>query len=390
MKTEDFGNALKNLGFGDFAGVPCSYLSPLINWALNEKRFLMANNEGDAVAIASGWSLAQGGKGFGVVLMQNSGLSNALSPLTSLNAIFDIPILGFVSLRGERDAKGNNTDEPQHELLGKITADLLQLCGIPHAFLSADLAEAKKQLNEAKSFLENGNTFFFIVRKKVLEDVALNAVENFKSEKRSAKNFPILEAKVSQFEVLKSIQKIGKNAALLATTGFCGRSLFDLGDFENQVYMVGSMGCVSSLGLGIALKSEIPVICLDGDSALLMRLGALPANAFYGKDAQLCHVLFNNACHKSTGGQKNLSPFVDFAQIANACGYAKTAKTNSIAEVEAFVGDFLKGDKKGAHFLEVVINDSVPSTLSRPNVAPRDVARRFAKWLGKRKKNAKV
>ena len=67
---------------------------------------------------------------YGVVLMQNSGLSNALSPLTSLNYTFKIPILGFVSLRGERDSSGKNTDEPQHELLGVITDKLLETCEI--------------------------------------------------------------------------------------------------------------------------------------------------------------------------------------------------------------------------------------------------------------------
>ena len=58
MRTEDFGAELKRLGFSDFVGVPCSYLAPLINWAINENAFIMANNEGEAVAIASGISLA--------------------------------------------------------------------------------------------------------------------------------------------------------------------------------------------------------------------------------------------------------------------------------------------------------------------------------------------
>ena len=104
-----FGEILEECGFRDFSGVPCSYLSPLINYAINKRRFIMANNEGEAIAIASGITLASLESNmvlddfsdrrntFGVVLMQNSGLSNALSPLTSLNYPFSIPILGFVS-----------------------------------------------------------------------------------------------------------------------------------------------------------------------------------------------------------------------------------------------------------------------------------------------------
>ena len=78
----------------------------------------MAANEEDAVAICAGEYM--GGKK-AVVLMQNSGLTNALSPLTSLNYVFRIPVLGFVSLRGEE----GQADEPQHDLMGKITTDML-------------------------------------------------------------------------------------------------------------------------------------------------------------------------------------------------------------------------------------------------------------------------
>lgn len=136
LDTQEFGDFLQSLGLRDFVGVPCSYLSPLINYAINEQRFVMSNNEGDAVAIASGMSLSGqvGDLSYGVVLMQNSGLSNALSPLTSLNYTFGIPILGFVSLRGERDSQNRNTDEPQHELLGVITDKLLSLVRSPMIF----------------------------------------------------------------------------------------------------------------------------------------------------------------------------------------------------------------------------------------------------------------
>ena len=114
LNTATFGNELKAMGFDFYAGVPCSFLKSLINYAINECYYVMAANEGDAVAIASGSKL--GGRK-AVVLMQNSGLTNATSPLTSLNYTFKLPVLGFVSLRGEPGLK----DEPQHELMGQIT-----------------------------------------------------------------------------------------------------------------------------------------------------------------------------------------------------------------------------------------------------------------------------
>ena len=87
LNTNQFGDALKKMGFDYFSGVPCSFLNNLINYAINECDYVMASNEGDAVAICAGAALA-GKKS--VAMMQNSGLTNATSPLTSLNYTFHI------------------------------------------------------------------------------------------------------------------------------------------------------------------------------------------------------------------------------------------------------------------------------------------------------------
>ncbi|HMG94091.1 MAG TPA: thiamine pyrophosphate-binding protein, partial [Chryseolinea sp.] len=134
INTTTFGDELKRMGFEFYSGVPCSFLKSLINYAINECDYVMAANEGDAVAIASGAKL--GGKK-SVVLMQNSGLTNATSPLTSLNYTFKLPVLGFVSLRGEPGLK----DEPQHELMGQITEKMLSLMEVKWAYLSGEIEE---------------------------------------------------------------------------------------------------------------------------------------------------------------------------------------------------------------------------------------------------------
>ncbi|NHX22352.1 phosphonopyruvate decarboxylase, partial [Escherichia coli] len=53
ISTSLFGNQLKKLGFQFYSGVPCSYLKPLINYAINECAYVAAANEGEAVAIAA-------------------------------------------------------------------------------------------------------------------------------------------------------------------------------------------------------------------------------------------------------------------------------------------------------------------------------------------------
>lgn len=391
-----FGEILEECGFRDFSGVPCSYLSPLINYAINKRRFIMANNEGEAIAIASGITLASLESNivlddssdrrntFGVVLMQNSGLSNALSPLTSLNYPFSIPILGFVSLRGERDEFGNNTDEPQHELLGVITDKLLHTCEIEYMFLYAELSQARTQIHKALEILQTGKSCFFIVRNKTFAKIALeiNPIQDLCVNKNTQSH----EALPSRIQALEVIQRIATDSksVLLATTGKCGRELYELGDRENQLYMVGSMGCVSSLALGIALKSRHKVIAIDGDSALLMRLGALSTNAYYAKvrdTGNFCHILLDNQSHDSTGGQFNLSPFVDFASIAESCGYDKVNIAYNLNDFQKYINLFLEANAGGAHFIYLAIKKGSKENLGRPKILPQDVAKRLSNFL---------
>src|SRR5215510_9379581 len=117
IEAGEFIAAAKKNGFNFFTGVPCSYLTPLINGVVSstELTYVGAASEGEAVAIGSGAWLA--GRQ-AVVMCQNSGLGNAVNPLTSLNAPFRIPTLLVVTWRGQPGLK----DEPQHELMGQITS----------------------------------------------------------------------------------------------------------------------------------------------------------------------------------------------------------------------------------------------------------------------------
>ena len=67
-------------------------------------------------------------------------------------------------------------------------------------------------------------------------------------------------------------------AALIATTGKCGRELFTLADRPQHLYQVGSMGCAGAMGLGVALNPRRPVVVLDGDGAALPRVPGRGAN----------------------------------------------------------------------------------------------------------------
>ena len=61
--------------------------------------------------------------------MQNSGLGNAINPLVSIAhpKIYSIPMLLIIGWEGSPFV---NLDEPQHNIKGKITTDILRLLGI--------------------------------------------------------------------------------------------------------------------------------------------------------------------------------------------------------------------------------------------------------------------
>ncbi|WP_341283091.1 phosphonopyruvate decarboxylase [Paenibacillus sp. FSL H8-0537] len=374
MDTKNFGQYLKQKGFDFFTGVPCSFLDSLINYAINDCEYIAAANEGDAVAIASGAYLA-GKKP--VVLMQNSGLTNAVSPLTSLNYTFRLPVLGFVSLRGQEGI----ADEPQHELMGKITTDLLDLMNVKWAYLSDSESEYAEQIDAANQILESNQSFFFVVKQATLskEELIVTDSKFDKPYNKYIKNKTEEDELPRRFDALTVINKYKNDSTIqLATTGKTGRELYDLEDSSNNLYMVGSMGCVSSLGLGAALNTSKKVVVIDGDGSVLMRMGSMATIGYYRPNNML-HILLDNNCHDSTGGQFTVSGNIDFTTVANACGYVHSYYIHNLSELEAGIQKWQESPE--LTFLYVRIAEGSKKELGRPVIKPFEVKERLQAFL---------
>ena len=104
IAADAFLQPAQERGFSFYTGVPCSFLTPLINRVISDPAlaYVGAASEGEAVAVAAGAWLA--GKRT-VVMCQNSGLGNTVNPLTSLNHPFRIPTLLIVTWRGQPGLK---------------------------------------------------------------------------------------------------------------------------------------------------------------------------------------------------------------------------------------------------------------------------------------------
>ncbi|MCK6454475.1 MAG: phosphonopyruvate decarboxylase [Alphaproteobacteria bacterium] len=378
IAADDFIEPALERGFGFYTGVPCSFLTPFINRASAHPRldYVAAASEGEAVAIAAGAWLA--GRQT-VVMCQNSGLGNTVNPLTSLNFPFRIPTLLIVTWRGQPSIK----DEPQHELMGQITGALLDTIRIEHRVFPTEAKDVQDAIEFTIQSMDRRQLpAALIMAKDSVRDDGLStappplrpsgAYRDRREHGRLPGRYDLLEALLAA---------IPDAAAVIATTGKCGRELFTLADRPQHLYQVGSMGCASGMGLGVAMNATRPVVVLDGDGAALMKLGSLATIGAYAP-RNLIHVVLDNGVHDSTGGQATVSSSVDFARIALSCGYAGADSVDTAAGFRDALAEALGGD--GPRLLHARIAPGSIAKLGRPTIAPPEVARRFKDFLASR------
>jgi phosphonopyruvate decarboxylase len=391
IEARQFVEPASMRGFSWYAGVPCSYLTPFINYVLQDEnlQYVSMANEGDAVALIAGVALAQvegAPRRRGVVMMQNSGLGNAVSPLTSLTWTFCLPQLLIITWRGQPGVP----DEPQHALMGPITTDLLDLMQIPWELFPTEIDAIGPVLDRATAYMdETGRPYALVMQKGSVADYALRPGVSLHGSRTSASAVPLIQplrvappARPSRQEALREVvaHTSMSTTAVLASTGFCGRELYAVADRPNHLYMVGSMGCVVPLALGLALaRPDLQVLALDGDGAALMRMGAFATVGAYGPK-NLRHLLLDNGAHDSTGGQATVSPQVSFAQVAAGCGYASSLETDDVGQLAAWLNS---SSEEGPKFARLLTRTGTPRDLPRPSISPIEVKTRLMRHFGR-------
>jgi phosphonopyruvate decarboxylase len=379
INAQEFVEAARGRGYTWYAGVPCSFLTPFINYVIGDDSLMYVSsaNEGDAVAAAAGAHI--GGKQ-AVAMMQNSGLGNAVSPLTSLTHVFRIPLLVICTHRGAPGVQ----DEPQHELMGQITRRMFDTMQVPWEEFPSRGGDIADCLARAQAHCAEAERPYALVMQKGA--VAPHPLTNRPAPPRAAAA-PARgelarpgEARPSRAAALERIIAGTplSNSVVIATTGFTGRELYALDDRANQLYMVGSMGCASALGLGLALaRPDKHVVVVDGDGAALMRMGNFATLGSYGPP-NLSHLVLDNEAHDSTGAQATVSGIVDFAGIAHATGYAEAWRARSLDDIDAFLS---RPRAHGAALLHLKIRTGTIDNLPRPTVQPPEAIRRLRQHL---------
>ncbi len=370
INADDFLSEFLQLGINHFTGVPDSTLKEWMT-LLDCKSSLFENriaaNEGSAIAHAAGYHLAT--NKLSVVYLQNSGLGNCVSPLTSLTdpEVYSIPMIIVMGWRGKPGIK----DEPQHKKMGAIMIKVLDTLDIPHSILSDNTY--KEQIKTAKMSVErNLKPYVLIVEPGFFENTKSNKI----NESSTCVN--------RESAIGCIVNSIHEDDLIVSTTGKTSRELYEICSnhsrgHHNNFYNVGSMGHVSSIGLEIALqRKDKKVYILDGDGSIIMHMGALSTLGYYQPN-NLIHIIFDNQSHESTGGQPTTSSTMSFSEILLGCNYEIVNNIQSESELSKILL------KKCQGLQGLVVKTQVGSrvNLGRPTDTPKTTKKRFMDGLKK-------
>ena len=374
LNCKEFFDLLHAGGIDFFSGVPDSLLKFFNSYILDnvdQNRHIITANEGNAIALASGYYLAT--TKIGLVYMQNSGLGNAINPLVSLSdkEVYGIPVLLLIGWRGEPNEK----DEPQHQKQGKITLELLETLDIPYEILTKDIEDTKMKLSYAIKYMNKFNAPFALVVKK-------GTFEKYEQINESQQNYELSREKAINL----IIDNLDEQDVVVSTTGMISRELFESRTQKNQKHetdflTVGSMGHASQIALGIAISNpKKQVFCLDGDGSVIMHMGSL--GIIGSKQLKnFKHIILNNESHDSVGGQPTVGNIINFVSLAKSCKYKNSFKV--LTEIELNKKMLKLKSDDGPILLEIMVNRGNRKDLGRPTKTPKENMNLFMNFLSK-------
>jgi len=357
---------LRACGVDFFTGVPDSLLKEFcacVTELAAGGEHLIAANEGGSIALATGHYLAT--RKCALVYLQNSGLGNTVNPLLSLadEGVYSIPMLLMIGWRGEPGIK----DEPQHVRQGEVTLSMLENMGLSTWILPRDESQALDLLVKAyEDAVKNSRPAAVIVPK------GLFALFGGRKSDVEKTNKPFLR----EHALKLIIDSVDGSSAVVATTGKTSRELFELRerydvDLHKQDFLsVGSMGHCSQIALGVAIaKPDRNVICIDGDGAVLMHMGAM---ALIGQSdsRNFIHIIINNGAHESVGAQPTVAFNLDFPMLGEALGYTKALSCSDANGLQDAL-EVIK-NSEGPVLLEVRVTTGSRADLGRPSLSPAE------------------
>lgn len=335
IEPGDFSKTILENNLGPIIQVPCSYFKDLLSYLFDTRKIEVISpvNEAIAIGIASGYYLST--QKIPVLILQNSGFLNTLNALTSLNQIYEIPLLYLISWRGE------TLDAPEHLITGKNLLKTLKTMSVPFKIINQHIYQ--KQIKELKkTALKYKKPVALIIKK--------NTFAPYYSLYRH-KN----DSELTRYQTIKIVKnKLKRNFLFISSTGYPSRDSF-FAKNTPDFYMMGSMGHTLPMALGISQNTTKRIVVLDGDGSAMMHLGTL-ASYSPSNNKNLIYIVLNNQIYDSTGGQINLSANINYSLLAQAFNFKKFY---SVSKKEDLIKVLNKVKQiKGAIFIHILLNQT--------------------------------
>ena len=145
-------------------------------------------------------------------------------------------------------------------------------------------------------------------------------------------------------EILREIAPILNPHLVVCNIGLPSQELHMIDDNARNFYMLGTMGLSSSIGFGLALAQDKPVISIDGDGSVLTNLGTLPTIA-NNPTSNYVLLIIDNGSYGSTGDQPTYAGAkTNLTDVAIACGCENVVEVSDV-DTPAAVEKALAGDE---------------------------------------------
>jgi sulfopyruvate decarboxylase beta subunit len=350
------------------ATLPCDRIKGLLPLIEKNIKTIPLTREENGVGICAGLYL--GGKR-PVMVIQSTGIGNMINAIGSLNLTYEIPLPVLASWRGVY----KEAIEAQWQF-GKRLPAILGAAGIRYTIVGSK--DELDNIDDAiRDSFDNACPHVILISPAVWEGSCCeNPVYEITPRMIDLKfSSQIKKPEMTRYEAIKALAAGADDDIIVSNLGVPSKELYEIMDRELNFYMTGSMGLVSSIGLGLALSQERHVYVIDGDGSLLMNPNALTGIAACSP-ANLTVVAIDNAACGSTGNQKTCTnDQIDLELLARASGINDTQKAHTQEELRNAL-------RRKAAFVHTIVKPFNVSCKEIPLLAS-EIKERFMKAVEK-------
>ncbi|MFZ3169779.1 MAG: sulfopyruvate decarboxylase subunit beta [Candidatus Methanoperedens sp.] len=351
------------------ATLPCDRIKALLPLIARNIKTLPLTREENGAGICAGVYL---GGGRPAMVIQSTGIGNMINALLSLNLTYSIPLPIIASWRGVY----KESIEAQWQL-GRRLPEILAASGIKFTIIES-LKEIERLDEAIKESFSNSHPHVILMSPAIWEGSICEIPEPSEICSRKVNlefKGTIKKPELTRYKAIKTIVEMIGDDLIVANLGIPSKELFEIKDRELNFYMLGSMGLVSSIGLGLSIIQKKHVYVIDGDGSLLMNPNALISIGDY-EPANLTIIGIDNASYGSTGNQETCTQsLIDLELLAKASGINDTVKAHSQDELSEAL-------RRKAQFIHVIVKP-VNARCKEIPFSANEIKKRFMRALQK-------